>query len=93
MDNDDLTIALCSIVVGLLILDRRTHGFLVGWGRVIHDMIVHRHVFVWGPCVLATLYHQMYDIVYLRQRSINTIAIGVGMGAYSHCSTSYICGY
>lgn len=66
MDYDELTIVLWSVVVGLLILDRRTHGFPVGWGRVIHDMIVHRWVFEWGPCLLATLYHQMHDTVYLR---------------------------
>lgn len=70
MDYDDLTIVLCNIVAGPVILDRRTHGFPIGWGRLIHDMIVHRCVFVWGPCLLATLYHQMHGIVYLRQRSI-----------------------
>ncbi|XP_059078080.1 serine/threonine-protein phosphatase 7 long form homolog [Cryptomeria japonica] len=70
MDYDDLTIVLCSVLAGLLISDRWTHGLSIGWSRVIHDMIVQECVFAWGPCLLATFYHQMHDIVYLRQRNI-----------------------
>ncbi|XP_059078015.1 serine/threonine-protein phosphatase 7 long form homolog [Cryptomeria japonica] len=65
-DYDDLIVVLACTVVGLLIPDRHAHGFLVGWGHVIHDMIINRCLFSWGPCLLVTLYHQMDGVVYLQ---------------------------
>lgn len=56
-DYDDLIVVIACTVAGLLIPDRHAHGFPVGWGHVIHDMIIDRRVFSWGPCLLVTLYH------------------------------------
>lgn len=88
LDNDDLTIVLCGIVGGLLIPDRRGHGFPVGWGRVLHDMIVHHRLYAWGPCLLAMLYYQMHGIVYLGYRSISCGVTLLQTWAWEHISIS-----
>lgn len=66
----DLIVVLCIIIRGLLIPNKRCHGFLVGWGRVIYGMIIKRWVYACGPCLLTILYYQMHGIVYLTYRSI-----------------------
>lgn len=73
---------LACIVVGLLIPDRHAHGFPIGWGRVIHDMIIGRHVFSWGPCLLAPLYHQMHGVTCNRnQLDVVLLCFRHGLGS------------
>lgn len=59
-----LPIVLVALIGGFLVLDWRGHGFVVGWGRILEDLIGHPHRFDWGYCVLAQLYHELHDVVY-----------------------------
>ncbi|XP_059068590.1 serine/threonine-protein phosphatase 7 long form homolog [Cryptomeria japonica] len=88
-DYDDLTVVLACTVARLFIPDRHTHDFSIGWGQVMHDMIIDKQVFAWGPCLLATLYHQMHGIAYLRQESIGCGITLIQMWAYEHITIFY----
>lgn len=72
------------IVAGLLILDRRALGFPIGCGCVTHDMTIHRCVFSWGPCLLATLYHHMHGVVYLQQKLVGCGITLLQIWAWEH---------
>ena len=64
-----------------MILDRRGHGFLVGWGRVLEQMVMDGVMFAWGPCMLGMLYY------YLPYRGGLSISAGVTLlqiWAYEH---------
>ena len=51
---------ICWDVGGLMILDRRGHGFPVGWGRVLEQMVMDGVMFAWGPCMLGMLYYYLH---------------------------------
>lgn len=57
-----------SVVAGLigdfLYPDTRSHGFSVGWGRILQKMVWYRTRYAWGVCVLAHLYHELHQVVY-----------------------------
>lgn len=44
-EYDELTIVMCSLIAGLLVLDQRCHEFHVGLGRVLKGMIGKSHVY------------------------------------------------
>ena len=67
-----------------MILDRRGHGFLVGWGRVLEQMVMDRVMFAWGPCMLGILYYYLHQVAY---RGGLLISVGVTLlqiWAYEH---------
>lgn len=49
-------------------------------------MIVHHRVYVWGSCLLAMVYYQMHDIVYLGYLSISIGVTLLQTWAWEHIS-------
>lgn len=70
-EYNDVIIMMCSLIADTLVPDQCSHGFLMGWGRVLVSIIREGRVYAWGPYALAILYYQMYKVVYLCARSIS----------------------
>ncbi|XP_059063972.1 serine/threonine-protein phosphatase 7 long form homolog isoform X1 [Cryptomeria japonica] len=64
-DYAPLPLVLTGFVGGLLCLDRRSKGLAVGWGLVLEDMVTQGRQFAWGSCMLAHLYKDLHQVVYL----------------------------
>lgn len=62
---------LVTLIRGILIPDHQGHRFPIGWGDVLVGMRQDKTVYAWGPCLLGTLYHQLYDVAYRRGESIS----------------------
>lgn len=63
---------IATMILGLVALDRRSRGFSPRWGLAWNMMLFKRTQYVWGPVMLACLYHDMHDFVYYDGRKIGT---------------------
>lgn len=66
-----LVTIISTIIVGLVALDMRGNRFLIGWGCVIENMVMHGMVFMWGPCMLGILYFHLHKVAYKGTLTIN----------------------
>lgn len=84
--HERVVAVICRVIGGLLILDRRGHGFPVGWGRVLEQMVMDGTMFAWGPCMLAMLYYYLHQVVYRGGLPFNTGGALLQIWAYEHIS-------
>ena len=73
-------------VGGLVIPARRGHGFPVGWGRVLEQMVMDGVMFAWGPCMLGMLYYYLHQVAYRGGLSISVGVTLLLIWAYEHIS-------
>lgn len=81
---------LATLINGILIPDRREHGFLIGWGDVIVGMRRDRTVYAWGPYLLGILYHQLHEVAYRRAESISCGTTLLMIWAWEHIAIFYL---
>ena len=55
---------LCSLVAQALVTNRGQKGFLLGWGRLVYDLISQPCRMAWGSTILVEMYHELHEIVY-----------------------------
>lgn len=72
MDYAPLLSVLAGFLGGFLCLDRRSKGLAIGWGLVLEDMVTQGRRFTWGSAMLAHLYRDLHQVVYLGYNSIST---------------------
>ena len=58
--HERLIAMICWSIRGLLIPNRRGHGFPVGWGSVLEQMVMDGVMFAWGSCMLGMLYYYLH---------------------------------
>lgn len=68
----------------IICLDYMTHGMSIGWGRAMDKMLSHGTRFAWGPCMLAHLYHDLHQFVYLGGCEISAGVTLLQIWAYKH---------
>lgn len=62
---------LAGFIGGFLCPDWRSKGLAMGWGLVLEDMVTQGCNFAWGSCMLAHLYRELHQVVYLRYMSLS----------------------
>lgn len=60
-----LTTVLGGIISGYLCPDKATWGLAIRWSLKLEIILIERRRFAWGPCILAHLYHELNQFVYL----------------------------
>lgn len=75
---------LVGLICGFLCPDRRSKGLLVGWGSVLEDMVTQRHQFAWGSAILAHLYKDLHEVVYLSYESLSAGVTLLQVWAWEH---------
>lgn len=56
----------------------------MGWGLVIEDMVTQGHRFAWGSCMLAHLYRDLHQVVYLGYTSLSVEVTLLQVWAWEH---------
>jgi hypothetical protein len=54
----------CSLVAQALITDRSQKGFLLGWGRLVVDLVDSPRRMAWGSAILVDMYRELHEVVY-----------------------------
>lgn len=81
---DLVSLVLCGLVMGLVILDRQGRKFPIGWGVFIEQMFEHGTRYAWGMCLLAHLYRDMHEVAYRGARSIFASVFLLHVWAWEH---------
>ncbi|XP_059074222.1 protein MAIN-LIKE 2-like isoform X1 [Cryptomeria japonica] len=71
LDYAPLPSVLAGFIGGFLCPDRRSKGFSMGWGLVLEDMVTQGRRFAWGSAMLAHLYRDLHEVVYLGYGSLS----------------------
>lgn len=71
MDYTPLPSVLAGFIGGFLCPDCRSKGLVVGMGLVLEDMVTQGHRFAWGLAMLANLYKDLHQVVYLGYSSLS----------------------
>lgn len=71
LDYAPLPLVLAGFIGGFLCPNRRLKGLSVGWGLVLEDMVTQGHCFAWGSPMLAHLYRDLHEVVYLGYGSLS----------------------
>lgn len=71
MDYAPLPLVLARFIGGFLCFDCRSKGLSVGWGLVLEDMVTQGYRFTWGSAMLAHLYRDLHEVVYLGYDSLS----------------------
>ena len=85
-----LVVVICWVVRGLMILDRRRHGFPLEWGRVLEQMVMDGVMFAWGPCMLGMLYYYLHQVAYRGGLSISAGVTLLQIWAYENISVFWM---
>ena len=88
--HEEVIIVICWAIGGLLILDRRGHGFLIGWWRVQEQMVMDRFMFAWGPCMLGILYYYLHQVAYRGGLSINVGVTLLQIWTFEHIAVFWL---
>lgn len=84
MDYAPLPSVLAGFIGGFLCPDRRLKGFSVGWGLVLEDMVTQGHRFAWGSAMLAHLYRDLHEGVYLGYGSLSAGVMLLQVWCWEH---------
>lgn len=63
---------LACLIGGFIYPDRRSQGFVVGCGEILHSMMQHQTRYAWGVCMLTYLYHDLHQVVFDESASMST---------------------
>lgn len=60
----------------------------MGWGLVLEDMVTQGCRFAWGSCMLAHLYRELHQVVYLGYMSLLAGVTLLQVWAWEHISAA-----
>ena len=83
---EPLPAILASMIARRICPNRRSRGFLVGWGQTLHSILEDGTRYAWGVCVLAHLYHDLHDVVYRDGASLSAGVTLLHVWAWEHMS-------
>lgn len=84
MDSIPLPSMLTRFIGGFLCPDHRSKGLAVGWGLILEDMVTRGCRFAWGSAMLAHLYRDLHQVVYLVYSSLSIGVTLLQVWAWEH---------
>lgn len=79
---------LAGFIGGFLCPNRSSKGLAIGWGLVLEDMVTQGRRFAWGSAMLAHLYRDLHQVVYLGYSNLSARVTLLQVWAWEHILTA-----